>query len=372
MANVLRSWGSFVTRRRGSSTTPTPPPSGQSSPCVAGGLVNGGVSMDCDENQLTRTVSSEQKSRLEAYLSSEEVDRGEDNDSGLRKLCWQGIPSRHRALCWKLLSGHVPSLQERRGPYLAKKRKEYNEYRTTLADAVASTTTAEFKAQQKVIFKDVPRTGPELPFFQHPLIQGALTRILSIWTLRHPTPGYVQGMNDLLIPFFYVFLSEHIEKGHILGRTARASDEGIRVLESEAGEELLGQVEADAYWCVNRLLDYVQDNYTDHQPGIQQKMRKLTSLVEHVSPALHEHLEECDVVPMHYAFRYFNCLFVREFPLPMVARLWDTFLAEGDGFPDLQVYGQSGGAVGGGGVEGSCRRKKGGGMGVKTIEYMYM
>lgn len=34
-------------------------------------------------------------------------------------------------------------------------------------------------------------------------------RILFIWAIRHPASGYVQGMNDLVIPFFVVFLCEH-------------------------------------------------------------------------------------------------------------------------------------------------------------------
>jgi hypothetical protein len=35
-------------------------------------------------------------------------------------------------------------------------------------------------------------------------------RILYIWAIRHPGSGYVQGMNDLVTPFFAVFLQAHI------------------------------------------------------------------------------------------------------------------------------------------------------------------
>lgn len=38
-------------------------------------------------------------------------------------------------------------------------------------------------------------------------------RILFIWAIRHPASGYVQGMNDLVTPFFVVFLSEHVQNG---------------------------------------------------------------------------------------------------------------------------------------------------------------
>lgn len=38
-------------------------------------------------------------------------------------------------------------------------------------------------------------------------------RILYIWAMRHPASGYVQGINDLVTPFFVVFLQEIIPSG---------------------------------------------------------------------------------------------------------------------------------------------------------------
>ena len=38
-------------------------------------------------------------------------------------------------------------------------------------------------------------------------------RILYIWAIRHPASGYVQGINDLVTPFFVVFLSEYLADG---------------------------------------------------------------------------------------------------------------------------------------------------------------
>ena len=38
-------------------------------------------------------------------------------------------------------------------------------------------------------------------------------RILFIWAIRHPASGYVQGINDLVTPYFIVFLAEHIDEG---------------------------------------------------------------------------------------------------------------------------------------------------------------
>jgi hypothetical protein len=38
-------------------------------------------------------------------------------------------------------------------------------------------------------------------------------RVLYIWAIRHPASGYVQGINDLITPFFVVFLAEYLETG---------------------------------------------------------------------------------------------------------------------------------------------------------------
>ncbi len=34
-------------------------------------------------------------------------------------------------------------------------------------------------------------------------------------------------------------------------------------------EEVRSNIEADSFWCMTRVLDGIQDNYTFAQPGIQ-------------------------------------------------------------------------------------------------------
>jgi hypothetical protein len=56
--------------------------------------------------------------------------------------------------------------------------------------------------------------NPLMPIFQQTVVQELFERILFIWAIRHPASGYVQGINDLVTPFFVVFLSEFIENGN--------------------------------------------------------------------------------------------------------------------------------------------------------------
>lgn len=43
-------------------------------------------------------------------------------------------------------------------------------------------------------------------------------------------------------------------------------------------KEQLDMIEADSFWCMSKLLDGIQDNYTFAQPGIQTKVAALKEL----------------------------------------------------------------------------------------------
>jgi len=101
---------------------------------------------------------------------------------------------------------------------------------------------------------------------------------------------------------------------------------------------ILSIVEADSYWCLSRLLDGIQDNYTFAQLGIQRACLKLSEIVHRVDVALHEHLKQQGTLFIIFAFRWMNCLLMRELPLPLVIRVWDTHLAELQTLGIFHVY----------------------------------
>ncbi|XP_032973632.1 TBC1 domain family member 22A isoform X2 [Rhinolophus ferrumequinum] len=152
-------------------------------------------------------------------------------------------------------------------------------------------------------------------------------RILFIWAIRHPASGYVQGINDLVTPFFVVFICEHIEEDDV--GTADVS---------RVPAEVLRNVEADTYWCMSRLLDGIQDNYTFAQPGIQMKVKMLEELVSRIDEQVHRHLDQHEVKYLQFAFRWMNNLLMREVPLRCTIRLWDTYQSEPEGFSHFHLY----------------------------------
>lgn len=98
-------------------------------------------------------------------------------------------------------------------------------------------------------------------------------------------------------------------------------------------------LEADVYHSLSSLLSGIQSNYIPHQPGILRSVRRLESLVSRIDAPLHSHLKAEGVEYMQFAFRWMNCLLMREMSTKNVVRLWDTYLAEGaEAFSDFHCY----------------------------------
>ncbi|XP_048410182.1 TBC1 domain family member 22A isoform X2 [Stegostoma tigrinum] len=241
----------------------------------------------------------------------------------LRKCSWSGIPRQVRPITWKLLSGYLPANAERRESTLQRKRAEYFAFIEQYYD---SRNDEHHQDTYRQIHIDIPRTNPLIPLFQQASVQKIFERVLFIWAIRHPASGYVQGINDLVTPFFVVFVFEYIE-GEV---------ENFDV--SSLPDEVLQNIEADSFWCMSKLLDGIQDNYTFAQPGIQRKVKVLQELVSRIDERVHKHLQQSEVEYLQFAFRWMNNLLMRELPLRCTIRLWDTYQSEPDGFSHFHLY----------------------------------
>lgn len=249
----------------------------------------------------------------------------------LRKLAWSGVPPEVRAMTWQLLLSYLPANGERRVATLERKRKEYLDgVRQAFERSGAAAAAAEKGVQPPPTGKsrgldeaiwhqisiDVPRTNPHLELYGYEATQRSLERILYLWAVRHPASGYVQGINDLVTPFWQVFLGSYItdadiESGMDPGQLPRA---------------VLDAVEADSFWCLTKLLDGIQDHYIVAQPGIQRQVAALRDLTARIDAGLAKHLEREGVEFIQFSFRWMNCLLMREISVRNTIRMWDTYL----------------------------------------------
>ncbi|KAF7246724.1 TBC1 domain family member 22A [Varanus komodoensis] len=160
------------------------------------------VSGVTDHNTSGAPVLSEREaSRLDKFRQLLTVPN--TNLEELRKLSWSGIPKPVRPITWKLLSGYLPGNVDRREGTLQRKRKEYFAFVEQYYDSRNEETHQDTYRQ---IHIDIPRMSPEALILQPKIFE----RILFIWAIRHPASGYVQGINDLVTPFFVVFTCEYI------------------------------------------------------------------------------------------------------------------------------------------------------------------
>ncbi|CAM9502600.1 unnamed protein product [Chrysoparadoxa australica] len=264
--------------------------------------------------------------RVMSLLDADVVEMDE-----LRKLSWNGVRPKDRPMVWKLLLGYLPANRARRKETLDRKRREYLEAVPLYFDIPDERRTSQEQDTLRQILVDVPRTNPDVPMFHQEVVQRGMERVLYIWAIRHPASGYVQGINDLLTPMYLVFLSEHMDE------CTEAEAQSVDV--SQVGADLLQEVEADAYWCLTKILDNIQDHYTAMQPGLQRMILRLEELVKRIDSSLHNSFEvRAGLYYSQFAFRWMNCLLMRELPLSAILRAWDTYLAEPDGFESFHVY----------------------------------
>ncbi|KAL9179512.1 hypothetical protein ACHAXT_008802 [Thalassiosira profunda] len=247
----------------------------------------------------------------------------------LRKLAWNGIEPHHRPVVWKLLLGYLPANSSRHTTTLERRRREYKDAIRQHYDIPDDSRTNSEQETLRQVLVDVPRTAPEVLLFHNDRVRRCLSRLLYIWAMRHPASSYVQGINDLATPLIAVFLSgyfggEDCLDGEVMG---------------DVTDKMLEEVEADTYWCLTNLLAGIQDHYTSDQPGMQRMVMHLEELVSRIDADLAAHLKNTGIEFMQFAFKWMNCLLLREFSLSCVMRLWDTYLSEGDGgFEDFHVY----------------------------------
>ena len=62
------------------------------------------------------------------------------------------------------------------------------------------------------------------------------------------------------------------------------------------------------------------------------------ALCRRVEEPVAAHLEAEGLQFIQFAFRWVNCLLLREVPFPLAVRLWDTSLSEGSQLKDFLAY----------------------------------
>ena len=141
-----------------------------------------------------------------------------------------------------------------------------------------------------------------------------IARILYIYSKFFPDISYVQGMNEIIAPIYYVF----------------SFDKTYGV------EDSMKNIEADVFWTFNSLMEQIKNNFNSEKnqddTGIGGKVQKFKKMLQNMDLQLYQHFEAFNVEYYTFAYRWFILFFSQEFLMIDILRLWDYLFSSDDKF----------------------------------------
>jgi len=139
-----------------------------------------------------------------------------------------------------------------------------------------------------------------------------LARILLVFARLNPGLLYVQGMNELCAPLYYLFAQDPLN---------------------------IEFVEADTFACFSLLMAERRDSFTksldDADCGLLGLTRQINELLRRQDESVWQHLEVLEVKPVYYAVRWVTLMLTQELEMPDVLRVWDSLLSDGWSSPPM-------------------------------------
>lgn len=128
-------------------------------------------------------------------------------------------------------------------------------------------------------------------------------RILFIYSKVNTAVKYVQGIHEILGPIYFVLATDN-------------------------DREWSMHAEADSFFCFHNLMVELQDIFIRKMDkescGIAAALAHFCAILNDNDPVLYRHLEQQQMKPEYYGFRWISLLLSQEFSLPDVIAIWDT------------------------------------------------
>lgn len=150
-------------------------------------------------------------------------------------------------------------------------------------------------------------------------------RILFLYAKLNPGQGYVQGMNEIIGPIYYTFATDPNSEW-------RGNNRHSFMIFCSQFLDIPEHAEADCFFCFTNLMSEIRDFFIksldDAESGIKRLMARLCTELKLHDPSVFQRLQQQELQPQYYSFRWLTLLLSQEFPLPDVVRIWDSLFAD--------------------------------------------
>lgn len=145
-----------------------------------------------------------------------------------------------------------------------------------------------------------------------------LERILYIFANVNKNLSYMQGFNEIVVPFYYSIY---------------------------CGKSLFNDdftIEALSFHCLHQLLSYtdLKDLFTADDTSLYlSRIEKFPMILKnHVPNAYHILIEQFNIPENYYCYRWFLLLFSQEYSMPELVQVWDSLFTHFENLVDFELY----------------------------------
>ncbi|KAG0439975.1 TBC1 domain family member 13 [Dictyocoela muelleri] len=237
----------------------------------------------------------------------------------LKNYCYYGFVNEElRSSYWKLFLNYLPENKFKTEYFLKERRKCYHYYYENIneMDNIDSKKVLIDDMNRVNIFQVNDESKVVCDFLDAKVGDGthrdAIKRILICFAATNSSIGYIQGMNMIVIPIYYVFATSK-------------------------NEDDKKYAEEDTYFCFHHLMAEIGENFIqeldyDHRLGVRTKMNRVIKIIRIHNPELYENLKEKGVLETMFHLRWVMLLLSHEFQIEQVVLLWDKFLSDKNRF----------------------------------------
>lgn len=79
---------------------------------------------------------------------------------------------------------------------------------------------------------------------------------------------------------------------------------------------------------MGEIRDFFIKTLDESEGGIKQKMAQLSAMLKEKDAEVWHRLEQQNLYPQYYSFRWLTLILSQEFPLPDVVRVWDSIFSD--------------------------------------------